>query len=141
MRGAIVIFSFIMIVISCKEKSSQQLTETQPANDSLKKMTIDALSGTWQQYKRTSSVNMNDTLPDTAALIRISNDSFYFIRNDSIKYVDVLQLHEKRKYYNEYGFKQNTVDKLRASPENDSGIVLYRYAFEGDVEFYKKIDE
>lgn len=106
--------------------------DTIPAN-------TNTFSGLWQQYKK-EGAKPNDTIPDLTCFVRITADTFYYIINKKVQYIDLIVKDNSYKYP-VYGFKNHYQDKLHVLTKDYKELQLKKYANEGDYEYLKKVGD
>ncbi|UEG50079.1 hypothetical protein LK994_01140 [Ferruginibacter lapsinanis] len=137
-------YILIFIFLSCQsgqnsiEATKPNLGQVPDKMDKTKNITIDtnAFNGQWQQYKK-EGAKPNDTIPNLTCFVKITADTFYYITNKKVQYIDLLVKDNSYKYP-VYGFKNHYQDKLYVLTEDYKELQLRKYANEGDYEYFKK---
>lgn len=138
MKIFIYILFFWFASCSDEEKKSSFKVEDINFTDSLSVTPIFfELNGTWERYKVEQAKERKDSLENNSYNILIQDSIFFYRVGDKIKYSDTL-VHVTACRYT---FKSRYYDMLNYYlPKEDTipYIVINRFNFDGDVEFFRK---
>lgn len=137
MKYFIIIITF-SILINChsKEVAFKKKNKKIITHESLLPF-MKTFNGLWHQYKKDGAIP-NDTVPNQNCYVRISTDTFYYMDNMNIQYLDFL-IRDTSFEYPVYHFKNHTQNSLHILTKDYKEILLKKYANEGDYEYFRRI--
>lgn len=95
--------------------------------------------GLWQQHKKEGAMP-RDTIPNPNCYVKINADTFYYIIDKKIVYLDFL-IKDSSYQYPVYQFRNHTHDRLHILTKDFKEMQLKKYANEGDYEYFIKVSD